>query len=100
MAQPKGFFSRLFDFSFTEFITTELIKLLYGLAMVFAGLGALVFIGMGFTAHPIVGVLFLIVSPLVFVIYVIFARVYLELIIVAFRIAENTKETAEALRRP
>ena len=99
MAQNGGFFTKLFDFSFSEFITTQLIKLLYGVAIVFAGLFVLASIASGFQASAIVGPLVLIVSPLLFVLYVIIARVYCELIIVLFRIAENTRDTAEALRR-
>jgi len=99
MVHNKGFFKRLFDFSFSEFITTDLIKLLYGLAMVMAGVWILGFITAGFGTHPAVGLLFLIVSPLLFVLFVIFARVCLELIIVTFQIAENTKDSAEALRQ-
>lgn len=33
MEQKRGFFGQLFDFSFTEFITTKAIKVLYGLAI-------------------------------------------------------------------
>ena len=95
MEQGTGFFASLFDFSFTEFITTKLIKFLYGLGMLLGGLMALALIIAGFTQKAIVGILFLILSPLVFLLYVIAARVWLELIIVVFRIAEHTAEIAK-----
>jgi len=42
MESAKGFFEALFDFSFTSFVTSKLVKLLYALAIVAAALGALV----------------------------------------------------------
>src|SRR5690606_29135831 len=38
---PSGFFGRLFDFSFEEFITLSIIKILYVLFVIAAGLAAL-----------------------------------------------------------
>ena len=85
----------MFDFSFTEFITTKLIKFLYGLGMLLGALMALGLIITGFTQSAIVGILFLILSPLVFLLYVIGARVWLEIVIVIFRIAEHTADIAK-----
>ena len=97
--QAKGFLSRLFDLSFQSFITTSIIKVLYVLFIIFAGLGALSFIGIGFASNAAVGVVMLILSPLVFLLYVILARVYLEIVIVLFRINEQTAETARNTRK-
>ena len=95
MEQGAGFFASLFDFSFTEFITTKLIKFLYGLGMLLGGVMALGLIIAGFAQSAIVGILFLVLSPLVFLLYVIGARVWLELVIVVFRIAQHTAEIAK-----
>jgi len=95
MEQGAGFFASLFDFSFTEFITTKLIKFLYGLGMLLGALMALALIIGGFAQSAIVGILFLVLSPLVFLLYVIGARVWLELVIVVFRVAEHTAEIAK-----
>ena len=95
----KGFLSRLFDLSFQSFITTSIIKVLYILFIIFAGLGALSFIAFGFAANAGVGVLMLVISPLVFLLYVIMARVYLEIVIVLFRIHDQTAETARNTRK-
>ena len=95
MKEGVGFFASLFDFSFTEFITTKLIKFLYGLGMLLGAVMALGLIIAGFAQSAIVGILFLILSPLVFLLYVIGARVWLELVIVVFRIAEHTAEIAK-----
>jgi len=95
MEQEAGFFASLFDFSFTEFITTKLIKFLYGLGMLLGGVMALGLIIAGFAQSAIMGIVFLVLSPLVFLLYVIGARVWLELVIIVFRIAEHTAEIAK-----
>jgi hypothetical protein len=93
--EGKGFFAALFDMSFSEFITIKLIKVLYMLAIVGAGIGALVIVGGGLaTAEGAGKLLYLILAPVLFIVYVIGARVWLELIIVIFKIAENTTKLA------
>jgi len=97
----KGFFQALFDFSFSAFITPKLIKVLYILFMIMIGLGCLAFVIAAFAANAAAGILvLLIVAPIIFLFYVIMARVYLELVIALFRIAENTTELVEQGRRP
>jgi len=89
--KKTGFFGALFDFSFTDFVTSKIIKFLYGLSIFLIGLTTLVFVVISFGASPVVGVLtLLIVGPLVFILGVIYTRVLLEIIMVIFRIAENT----------
>jgi uncharacterized membrane protein len=95
MTNEKGFIATLFDFSFTEFIALKVIGLLYGLLVALAGLGA-------------VGILFgalsqgfgnflgaLIFAPLFFLIYVVFARIALEALVISFRNESNNRRTAE-----
>ena len=95
MESAKGFFEALFDFSFTSFVTSKLVKLLYALAIVAAALGALVWIVAAFSASPVFGVLALLIgAPLFFVIGVIYSRVLLEIVIVIFRISEHVAEMA------
>jgi hypothetical protein len=95
-----SFFNSLFDFSFTDFITSKIVKLLYGLSIVASGLIALFLIIVGFNISTGFGVvMLLIVAPLVFILSVIYARVLLEIIIVIFRIAENAAEIAQQGRK-
>jgi len=86
---PQGFARRLFDFSFREYVTTQILRVIYILAILMAALSALAFIGGGFAQSMLVGFVFLIISPVIFLIYVIAARVWVELIIVLFRISED-----------
>lgn len=95
MNGDKGFFSRLFDISFSEFITTEIIKILYVLAIIAAVIIAVGSIVRGFSGSVGYGIATLIVSVILFFVYVLVARVWLEIMIVIFRIAEDTRKLAE-----
>ncbi|MER3420155.1 MAG: hypothetical protein C4290_06350 [Chloroflexota bacterium] len=90
-----SFFQALFDLSFSEFITTRIIKVLYVLVLIGVGLVSLaIFFSLAQSGAGglIVG---LIVAPLLFLLYVIVARVWMELVIVIFRIAEYTRQIAQ-----
>lgn len=92
---PSGFFGSLFDLSFTNFITSKIIKLLYILSIAIAAIVALSVVASGFAASTTVGIFsLLIVAPLVFLLGVIYARVLLEIIIVTFRISEHASQIA------
>ena len=86
----QGFLGSIFDFSFTEFITIRIIKFLFILGIIFAAIGTLVLIVTGFSNGIGAGILSLILSPLIFLVYVLLARVWCEMILVLFRIAEHT----------
>lgn len=89
----------IFDFSFTNFVTTKLIKLLYAISLIFIVLGFFAMVIGGFAAmvgdNVGAGFAILCMSPFVLVIYVLLARVWSEFIIVVFRIAENMAELVE-----
>lgn len=86
-----GFLGRLFDTSFTSFITLSIIQLLFKIFIGLAALSTAAFVVVAFAADPAVGVVALILGPLLFLLYVILVRIYLELVVVFFRIEENTR---------
>lgn len=88
-------FSAIFDFSFTEFISIDLIRVLYVFAFIVAGLAMVGTILAGFSNGFGWGLGSLIIAPVVFFIIVFVARIGLETMVVLFRIAENTRETAD-----
>lgn len=90
----RGFFERLFDFSFQEFITPTIIKALFIIAMVVIGVSVLGMIVAGFTGYGAVGIFWLIGALIWGFIALLFARVGLELVIIFFRIRDNTEEIA------
>jgi uncharacterized membrane protein len=96
-----GFFASLFDISFSNFVTSQLISLLYILAMIFIGIATLFGMGAGFfkLIHDFWGGMFMIIfTPLIALIYLVIVRISLELVIVIFKIADNTKEMVESQR--
>ena len=95
MTEKKGFIGSLFDLSFTEFVTTRIIKFLFIIAIIIAAITAVAIIVSGFAQGFVVGIISLILSPIIFLLYVVLSRVWLELIIVIFRIAENTGRLVE-----
>ncbi len=95
MTEKKGFLGSLFDLSFTEFITTRIIKFLYIVGIIIAAITAIAIIISGFGQGFVVGIISLILSPIIFLLYVLIFRIWLELIIVIFRIAENTGHLVE-----
>jgi len=57
----QDFFNALFDFSFKEFVTIKIIKVIYGIGLFFAAIGALALLVKGFQAGFFLGILALIV---------------------------------------
>src|SRR5690606_1588127 len=95
----RGFFQSLFDISFESFIATKIIKVLYVLSIVLLGIGALGYTIFAFTVSIAFGLLMLvIIAPLVFLLYLIYTRVVLELFIAVFRIMESNAELVSLAR--
>lgn len=88
----------LFDLSFTEFVTTRIVKVAFISAVAFAALGAVVLIVGGFINDVATGLVALVLAPAAFLLSVLFSRIWCELIIVMFRIAENTGRLVEQNR--
>src|SRR3990172_1452990 len=80
----------LTDFSFTRFLTTRIVPFLYGMSLVLGAAVALYAVGREFDVS-VRGFFSLIVGvPLMFLIWAVVSRLFLEVLIVIFRIADNT----------
>jgi Domain of unknown function (DUF4282)/Double zinc ribbon len=98
-SMERGFFASLFDVSFTSFITTKIIKVLYILALVGIGLTMLLFVVAGFHESAAAGLLVLLIgAPLGGLLYTIYTRVLLEFIVQVFRITELLRDQTELQR--
>lgn len=95
MRDPRGFVGALFDFSFTEFVTTKVLRVLYGAAIGVWAAGALVILVGALTPPSLLALGALVLVPLAFLAAVTLTRVWCELVIVAFRLADHVAETAE-----
>ena len=95
-ADARGFLGALFDFSFTSFVTTKIIKVLYVLILVLVSISALVFTIAAFRLSAAFGLLTLVIGdPLFILIVMAFWRLVLESFVVRFRIAEDVRELRE-----
>jgi hypothetical protein len=93
-----GGIGAIFDFSFKRFITLSVMKVLFGLGLALIALSWLILVIGGFLQGILAGLLGLVVITIMAVVYVIFFRVWLELIVVIFRIGENTSILVEQKR--
>lgn len=94
-----GFFESLMDTRFDHLITPTMIRFLYIVAMVILALLTLVAIIAGFAKSGGAGILSLILAPIFALIYLIVTRLWLELIIVIFKIRDATEEVAVNTRK-
>ncbi|QUY40988.1 DUF4282 domain-containing protein [Acaryochloris marina] len=99
MASRKGFFAKLFDLSFSEFIAIQIAGVLYGIGILFIGLAALLILFAGLRGGPLPAIGALILAPLVFMLNIIFFRITLEAFISSIRTAENTGRIANSINR-
>ena len=90
----NGVMAALFDFSFSKFVTTKILKFLYGMSLFLAGVITFLMIVGGFMHGVLTGILGLCLAPVVFLIQVMVARIWLECVAVVFNIAENIQEIA------
>lgn len=94
--KERGVIGTLFDFSFSSFLSTKLIKFLYVIAILGAAIVALMLIAGGFAEGTGMGLLtLLIIAPLAFFAMLLYARIMMELMIVLFRISENLQELVD-----
>ncbi len=87
--ESQSFFSGLFDFSFKEYVTPKIIRVIFVILIVFAAIGAIALLigsarGGGFGI--VLGIIFAVVG---FFLYVILFRIYLEVVSALFRINDN-----------
>ncbi len=95
-ADARGFLGALFDFSFTSFVTTRIIKVLYVLILVMTCIIALVYTFLAFHGGALFGLLTLVIGdPLFIIIVMALWRLVLESFVVRFRIAEDVRALRE-----
>lgn len=96
----RSFFSALMDTQFNTLITPSLVRFVYIIAMVLIAIGMLVAIIAGFAESAGTGILLLIIAPIIALFYLIVTRLWLELVVVLFKVRDATEETAVNTRRP
>jgi hypothetical protein len=96
MERYENTFMGLLDISFSRFVTESVVKILYVVAVVLAGIFMLVGIIGAFLNYGVSqGIGALILAPVVLFVIVVFIRILFEIFIVIFRIADYLKIIAE-----
>lgn len=94
-AEAKGLFASLFDLSFTHFATPHIVRIVYIVAMVLIGLGALGAISTAFVAMSqgaaAMGLLLLIATPFGALLYLGLARMTMEVYVAICRSADELR---------
>jgi len=100
MPAQKGFFASLFDVEFSELITPRIIRVVFMIGLAFTGLASLMWT---LTMPPLAGgaiLLGLIFSALLFLAGAICLRIWLEVIMVVFRIADDLRAVRASGQAP
>jgi uncharacterized membrane protein len=95
----NNLFNAIFDFSFSKFVSIDLVRVLYAFTFIVAGLAAIGLILAGFAVNLSWGIGSIILAPILYFLIIVIVRVFLEMLVVLFRIAENTREIADNTRQ-
>ncbi|WP_256794710.1 DUF4282 domain-containing protein [Terrabacter sp. Ter38] len=87
--EGAGFFTALFDFSFTNFVTPILVRFVYLLATVALVASWLIFVFAGFVNSVGTGLAALILGPIFVIIYLAVIRMTLEFYLSVVRMSED-----------
>jgi hypothetical protein len=94
--EVRALFDLVLDLSFKRFITPRLIRTLYALSLIAAVLSALAWMVSGFSTSLLYGLFTLVTGPVAFLLYVLTARMLMELVLAIFSIAEHVKRLPAA----
>jgi len=89
MAEGKGFFEILLDFSFQHFVTQKYAKLLYALHLLLGLVVAIWQVFNGFQVSQSQGLLMLLLAIVGYFLWILYVRVAIEFLVAAHRTAEN-----------
>jgi len=93
--QIRAVLDLVLDLSFKRFVTPRLVRMLYVLSLLAAVFYAVSWMFSGFKTGTLSGMFTLITAPVAFLLYLIFARVTVELILAIFRIADKIAPLSE-----
>jgi uncharacterized membrane protein len=103
--QIRAVLDLVLDLSFKRFVTPRLVRMLYVLSLLAAVFYAGSWMFSGFKLGTLSGLFTMVTAPVAFLLYLIFARVTVELILAIFRIADkiaplSEEEAAKVVRNP
>jgi hypothetical protein len=98
MSQRKTFIESLFDISFNHYVAIKVIGILYIIAVALISLGCFVLLLGAFSSGGMNIIYGLIGTPLVWMLYVIMARIGLESLVASIKTSENTTQMLDIMR--
>ncbi|ROS73657.1 DUF4282 domain-containing protein [Cellulomonas sp. PhB143] len=90
----KGLMGSLFDFSFTNYVTPKVVRIVYVIGMVLIALGWLIALISAFAHEWWAGLLVLIIGPIFALLYLILFRILLEFYVAIVQTAETIQKYA------
>ena len=99
MNQRKSFFEALFDFSFSSFIATKVIGILYIISIALTSFVCLFLLFNAFSSGASGAFIGIIGVPLLWIFNVIASRLGLESLVASINTSENTAHIAEMMQR-
>ena len=102
--EAKGLLKSLFDFQFTSLISARIIRFVYALIVILYTIGAVFVFIASLASGSVIGIFTaLILVPLGYLVYLILTRIWMEILIVVFRMGDDVRairERGEMGRRP
>ena len=89
VSEQKGFFAGLVDFSFTQSLTRRIARLLYVIAVLGGGVALVAEVVMQMQNSPADGLIALVAGIAAYFVWILLARLLLELALLMLRIAEG-----------
>jgi hypothetical protein len=88
MAEAKGMWEGLMDFSFRRYATPRMLKFLYAIHLLAGLIAAVAWVVLAFQQAPVQGLLVLLGALVGYALWILYCRVALEVLAAVFRMAE------------
>lgn len=89
---PKNYIKTLFDFTFTSYLTLQMMPVLYAVLILASGIAVVQSVIDAFGVSNTKGWFYLVLSPFAFIVVISAWRGVLEFVLVTFRIAEDMEK--------
>jgi hypothetical protein len=99
MAEARGIWEGLMDFSFHRYATPRMLKFLYGLHLLVGLVAGVAWVVLAFQQAPVEGLLTLIAALIAYFFWILYCRVVLEVLSAIFRMAEAIAPDREPARQ-
>lgn len=100
MAEARGMWEGIMDFSFRRYATPELLKFLYGLHLLVGLVAAVAGVVLAFELGPVQGLLAILAASAAYFVWILYCRVILEVLAAVFRMAEVIAPDRTTLGQP